>query len=57
MKEPVTATGGYQVINLQEEHTLRHKHYISMVNVIMNEVFVQVIFIWQQLLAGNVVHS
>ena len=38
MKEPLTATGGYQVINLQDENTLRHKHNISMLNAIMNEV-------------------
>ena len=37
MKEPLTAPDGYQVINLQDEHTLRHKHYISMLNAIMNE--------------------
>ena len=38
MKELLTATDGYRVINLQDEHTLRHKHYISMLNAIMNEV-------------------
>ena len=38
MKEPLTATDGYQVINLQDEHTLRHKQYISMLNAMMNEV-------------------
>ena len=38
MKEPLTAKDGYQVINLQDEHTLRHKHCISMLNAIMNEV-------------------
>ena len=37
MKEPLAAPDGYQVINLQDEHTLRHKHYISMLNAIMNE--------------------
>ena len=37
MTEPLAATDGYQVINLQDEHTLRHKHYISMLNAIMNK--------------------
>ena len=38
MKEPLAATVGYQVINLQDEHTLRHKQYISMLSAIMNAV-------------------
>ena len=40
MKEPLTENAGYQVINLQNEHTLRHKHCFSMwseINAIMND--------------------
>ena len=38
MNEPLAAPAEYQVCYLQDEYTLRHKHCISMLSAIMNEV-------------------